>query len=106
MAFTLAGVAVAAPLLVLAAALPAAVAARLRPHVAGDAGDVFDDLGFGRTDPWRFARRVAIGLGLVVLLVAAVQGDPFDGAAQRNRRGARVPRRASRRSAAISACAR
>ena len=42
-------------------------------------GDLFDDLGF-RTDPWRFARRLAIGLGLVVFLVAAVQGDPFDGA--------------------------
>jgi hypothetical protein len=78
-AFTLAGVAVAAPLLVLAA-LPAAVAARLRPRVAGAPGDLFDDLGFGRTDPWRFARRVAIGLGLVVFLAAAVQGDPFDGA--------------------------
>jgi hypothetical protein len=78
-ALTLAGVAVATPLLVLAA-LPAAVAARLRPHIAGAPGDVFDDLGFGRTDPWRFARRVAFGLGLVVFLVAAVQGDPFDGA--------------------------
>ena len=78
-AFTLFGVAVAAPLLVVAA-LPAAVAARLRPRVAGAPGDLFDDLGFGRTDPWRFARRVAIGLGLIVFLVAAVQGDPFDGA--------------------------
>jgi hypothetical protein len=78
-AFTLAGVAVAAPLLVFAA-LQAAIAARLRPRVAGAPGDVFDDLGFGRTDPWRFARRVAIGLGLVVFLAAAVQGDPFDGA--------------------------
>ena len=78
-ALTLAGVAVATPLLVLAA-LPVAVAARLRPRVAGAPGDLFDDLGFGRTDPWRFARRVAFGLGLVVFLVAAVQGDPFDGA--------------------------
>ena len=77
--FTLAGAAVTAPLLVLAA-LPAAVAARLRPRVAGAPGDLFDDLGFGRTDPWRFARRVAFGLGLVVFLVAAVQGDAFDGA--------------------------
>jgi len=76
---TLVGVAVATPLLVLAA-LPAAVAARLRPRVAGEPGDLFDDLGFGRTDPWRFAGLVAIGLGLVVFLVAAVQGDPFDGA--------------------------
>jgi hypothetical protein len=77
--FTLSGVTVAAPLLVLAA-LAAAVAARLRPSVAGAPGDLFDDLGFGRTDPWRFARRVAVGLGLVVFLVGAVQGDPFDGA--------------------------
>jgi hypothetical protein len=82
-ALTLAGVAIAAPLLVLAA-LPALGAARLRPQVAGDPGDVFDDLGLpgNRDDPWRFARRVAIGLGLVVFLVAAVQGDPFDGAIQ------------------------
>jgi hypothetical protein len=82
-AITLAGVAIAAPLLVLAA-LPALGAARLRPQVAGDPGDVFDDLGLpgNRDDPWRFARRVAIGLGLVVFLVAAVQGDPFDGAIQ------------------------
>ena len=50
------------------------------PQVAGEAGDLFDDIGFGRTDPWRFARCVAIGLGLVVFLAAAVQGDPFDGA--------------------------
>ena len=77
-ALTLAGTALAAPLLVLAS-LPAAGAARLHPAVEGSAGDLFDDLGF-RADPWRFARRVAIGLGLVVFLVAAVQGDPFDGA--------------------------
>ena len=75
---TLAGVAVATPLLVLAA-LPAAVAARLRPEVAGDAGDLFDDLGF-RVEPWRFVLGVAVGVGLAVFLVAAVQGDPFDGA--------------------------
>ena len=78
-ALTLAGVAVATPLLVLAA-LPAAVAMRLQPRVAGAPGDLFDDLGFGRTEPWRFARRVALGLGLVVFLAAAVQRDPFDGA--------------------------
>jgi hypothetical protein len=78
-ALTLIGVAVVTPLLVLAA-LPAAVAARLRPRVAGDPGDLFDDLGFGRMDPWRFAGSVALGMGLVVFLVAALQGDPFDGA--------------------------
>jgi uncharacterized membrane protein len=73
-AFTLAGAAVAAPLLVLAA-LAAAVAARLRPRVAAP-GDLFDDLGFGRNRGVR--RRVAIGS--LVVLAAAVQGDPFDGA--------------------------
>jgi len=78
-AVTLVGVAFATPLLVLAA-MPAAGAARLRPRVAGDPGDLFNDLGLGRMDPWRFARRVAFGLGLVVFLAAAVQGDPFDGA--------------------------
>jgi hypothetical protein len=76
---TLVGVGIATPLLLLAA-LPAAVAARLKPRVAGDPGDLFDDLGFGRTDPWRFAGLVALSLGLVVFLVAAVQGDLFDGA--------------------------
>ena len=29
----------------------------------GEAGDSFDDLGFGRTDPWRFAGRVAFAVG-------------------------------------------
>jgi hypothetical protein len=77
-ALTLVGVAIATPLLVLAA-LPAAVAARLKPRVAGEPGDLFDDLGF-RTEPWRFAGCVAFGLGLVVFMVAAAQGDPFDGA--------------------------
>jgi hypothetical protein len=81
LALTLAGVAIATPLLVLAA-LPAAGAARLRPRITGDPGDVFDDLGLPgyRDDPWRFARRVAVGLGLVVFLVAVLQGDPLDGA--------------------------
>ena len=78
-ALTLVGVALATPLLVLAA-VPAAGAARLRPRVAGDSGDLFDDLGFGRTDPWRFAICIALGMGFIVFLAAAVQGDPFDGA--------------------------
>jgi hypothetical protein len=78
---TLVGAASAVPLLVLAG-LPAAGAARLRPRIAGERGDVFDDLGLRgyRDEPWRFARRVAFGLGFVVFLAAAVQGDPFDGA--------------------------
>jgi hypothetical protein len=78
-AFTLAGAAVAASGL-LVALVPVARASRYRPRVAGGAGDVFDDLGFGRTDPWRFARRVALTAGLAVWLAAAVQGDPLDGA--------------------------
>jgi hypothetical protein len=76
---TLAGAALAVSLLLLAG-LPSVGAVRLSPRVAGEAGDVFDDLGFGRTEPWRFARRIALGLGLVVFLVAAAQGDPLDGA--------------------------
>jgi len=80
-AFTLAGSATAGTLLVLAA-VPTAGAARLHPRVAAEAGDVFDDLGLGRyrEDPWRFARRVALGVGLVVWLAGIVQGDPIDGA--------------------------
>lgn len=77
-ALTLIGTALATPLLLLAA-LPAASAARMHPRVAGSAGDLFDDVGF-RADPWRFAGLLAVGLGLVVFLVAALQGDPFDGA--------------------------
>ena len=77
-AMTLIGTALATPLLLLAA-LPAASAARMHPRVAGSAGDLFDDVGF-RADPWRFAGLLAVGLGLVVFLVAALQGDPFDGA--------------------------
>ena len=78
-AVTLVGTSIAAPLLVLAG-IPVVRASRLRPQVAGEAGDLFDDIGFGRTGPWRFACLVAIGVGLAVFLAAAVQGDPFDGA--------------------------
>jgi hypothetical protein len=74
---TVAGTSVAAPLLVLAG-VPAGRAARLRPRIEGEAGDLFDDLGF-RVDPWQFALFVALGLGLVVFVGAAIQGDPFDG---------------------------
>jgi hypothetical protein len=77
-ALTLAGTSIAAPLLVVAG-IPLTRASRLRPRIAGEAGDLFDDLGF-RTSPWRFATFVAVGLGLVVFVAAAVQGDPFDGA--------------------------
>jgi hypothetical protein len=79
--FTLAGSAAAASLLVVAA-VPTTGAARLRPRVAGEAGDVFDDLGLAgyRDDPWRFARRVAFAVGLAVWIAGIVQGDPIDGA--------------------------
>jgi len=83
-AFTLAGSTAAAILLVLAA-VPTAGAARLHPRVVGEAGDVFDDLGGlhrYRSDPWRFARHVAFGVGVAVWLAAIVQGDPIDGAIQ------------------------
>jgi hypothetical protein len=64
------------------AAVPAARAVRLRPRVAGDAGDVFDDLGVERlrADPWSFARRVALVAGLAVWFAGIAQGDPIDGA--------------------------
>lgn len=77
-AVTLVGASIAAPLLVLAS-IPLMRASRLRPQVGGSAGDVFDDIGFGRTGPLRFALLVSIAVGVVVLLAAAAQGDPFDG---------------------------
>jgi hypothetical protein len=66
------------------AALPAVAAARARPEIAGDAGDVFADVGRQRLgdDPWRFARVVAFAAGLLVWLAALVQGDPLDGLIQ------------------------
>jgi hypothetical protein len=80
-AFTLVGSVAAATLLALAA-VPTTGATRLRPRVAGKAGDVFDDLGLERyrDDPWRFARHVAVGVGAAVWLAGIVQGDPIDGA--------------------------
>jgi hypothetical protein len=67
--------------LIAAAALPVARAARLRPEVAGDGGDVFDDLGVERLrmDPWRFARLVAVAAGAAVSLAGVAQDDPVDG---------------------------
>jgi hypothetical protein len=74
---TVAASAAAVPIVL--ATIPASSAARLRPRTAGSAGDIFDDLGLTRTSPWRFARRVALAVALVVWLQAAVQGDPLDG---------------------------
>jgi hypothetical protein len=71
----------AAVLLLAAAGLPAIAAARLRPSVGGAAGDVFDDLGLERfrTEPWRFARRIALLVGLAVWIAGIAASDPFDG---------------------------
>jgi hypothetical protein len=78
--FTYASTAAASSLL-LAAVVPMTRAVRLRPLIAGQAGDVFDDLGVERlrSGPWRFAGRVAIGVGLAVWLAGIAQGDPLDG---------------------------
>ncbi len=79
--FTLVG-SVSAFALLLLASLPALGAVRLHPRVAGAAGDVFDDLGLPRyrSDPWRFARRVALLVGLAVWIAGIAASDPFDGA--------------------------
>jgi hypothetical protein len=69
----------AAALLLVGATIPALAAARIRPRVAGSAGDIFDDLGLTPTSPWRLARRVALAVGFIVWLQAAFQGDPLDG---------------------------
>jgi hypothetical protein len=76
--------AAAATTLLAAAAAPLLASVRIRPQVAGSAGDVFDDLGIERlrTDPWRFARLVALGVGAAVALAGVVQGDPLDGLAR------------------------
>ena len=71
--------ATAAGLLLLAASVPAARAARFRPELAGSPGDVFDDLGFESGDPWRLACWVALAVGAAVWLAGIVQGDPLDG---------------------------
>jgi hypothetical protein len=70
-----------ASVLLALAAVPALAAARVRPQIAGAAGDVFADVGLGRfgDDPWRFARLVAVAIGSLVWLAGLVQGDPIDG---------------------------
>jgi hypothetical protein len=70
-----------ASVLLALAALPALTATRVRPQVAGEAGDVFADVGLARFggDPWRFARVVAVSVGSLVWLAGLVQGDPIDG---------------------------
>jgi hypothetical protein len=73
-----------ASILLALTALPALAAARVRPQVAGEAGDVFADVGHERfgDDPWRLARAVAVAVGLLVWLAAVARGDPLDGLIQ------------------------
>lgn len=70
-----------ASVLLALAAQPTLAATRLRPQVAGEAGDVFSDIPLARLgdDPWRFARLVAVAAGSLVWLAGLVQGDPIDG---------------------------
>jgi hypothetical protein len=70
-----------ATILIVGAAAPLLAAVRVRPQLAGPAGDVFDDLGLERlrTDPWRFACLVAIAVGAAVWIAGIAQGDPIDG---------------------------
>jgi hypothetical protein len=79
-AFTLAGAGAASMLLVVAI-VPSVRAARLRPRIAGPAGDVFDDLGLAgyRARPWRFALIVAGLAGLGVWFAGIAGADPIDG---------------------------
>jgi hypothetical protein len=69
-------------ILVLAvASAPLAATARLRPQVAGDAGDLFDDLPLERFRgrPWKVAALLGLVLFVVASAAGAAQGDPFDG---------------------------
>ena len=70
-----------ASVLLALAGAPALAASRVRPQIAGDAGDVLSDVGALRVgdDPWRFARLVAFAVGSLVWLAGLVQGDPIDG---------------------------
>ena len=63
-------------------------AARLRPVAAGDAGDIFEDLGDFvafmpgslRGRPWRLAVVVAAGVAVAITVVAVPAQDAIDGA--------------------------
>lgn len=75
-------------LVALLASLPSLWAAtRVRPTVAGGAGDVFDDLGplapAGlRGHPWRFATWFAFAIAALITVAAVPAQDVFDGAAR------------------------
>jgi MFS family permease len=72
----------------LIAATPAVLRAiKLRPAVAGAAGDIFDDLGplapaGWRGHPWRPALAIAALVGVAVALAGVVGSDPYDGVAR------------------------
>lgn len=71
----------AASILLLLAAVSAIRAIRLHAQVPGPAGDLFDDVGFVRyrDQPWRFAARVALLVGLAVWVAGIAASDPIDG---------------------------
>ncbi len=71
----------AASILLLLAAVRAIRAIRLHAQVPGPAGDLFDDVGFVRyrDQPWRFAARVALLVGLAVWVAGIAASDPIDG---------------------------
>jgi hypothetical protein len=71
----------AASILLLLAAVSAIRAIRLHAQVPGPAGDMFDDVGFVRyrDQPWRFAARVALLVGLAVWVAGIAASDPIDG---------------------------
>jgi hypothetical protein len=59
-------------------------AATLLPGGAGEAGDIFEDVGplipaGWRTRPWRFALVFAAAIGIAVALAGVVASDPYDG---------------------------
>ena len=59
-------------------------AARLLPSTPGDAGDIFEDIGWVtpaalRGRPWLLAVLVAGGLALATATAGIVQSDPYDG---------------------------
>jgi hypothetical protein len=68
----------------MAAGVPLVVAARVRASLAGDSGDIFDDLGPAapaafRGRPWRVALAIAGVVALGVAAAGVFQADPIDG---------------------------
>ncbi len=72
-------------LLLSAAAVPSLRTAQIRPTLAGESGDIFDDLGplvpSGlRRRPWLFAAGVAVVAATATLIDGLVGADGYDGA--------------------------